>query len=458
MTSGPPARVRTAVLRRIVGWAMLVLLLGSLGGWLATRDRLPRRVRIATAAGGGLYHMLGRALAPGLERRLGRPVEVLETAGSEQNLELVRSGRAELAMLQGEVAGGEGVAVLTPLLRDAVHVVVRAGSDLAHPVDLEGRRVSLGPPGSGMRRTAETVLGHYGVDLESIDGRDRYFGDLLDDEGLEAAVVTTDLLNPDLGRMLATGGFRLLSVDDAEALSIRNPLLEPTRIPRGFYHERPPVPSEAVVTVATTTVLVAREGAPARLVEAALAALYDDYLRREIPTLVDRSQAARWRELPRHPAALGWFEPFSGLGLLADFMESLAALKELLFAFGAALYLGVVQWRRLEARERETEMRAEKERLDGFFVETMRLEARQMEEDDPAALRGYLDEVTRIKLRALEELTHEDLRGDVAFAIFLQQCANLIRKIQSKVEFLGSGGRYPQPTTVKGTGQRPPEG
>ena len=56
-----------------------------------------------------------------------------------------------------------------------------------------------------------------------------------------------------------------------------------------------------------------------------------------------------------------------------------------------------------------------------------------MKTDDPKKLRGYLDEVTHIKLRALDELTDEDLRGDQMFTIFLTQCSNLSRKLQLKI-------------------------
>jgi len=56
-----------------------------------------------------------------------------------------------------------------------------------------------------------------------------------------------------------------------------------------------------------------------------------------------------------------------------------------------------------------------------------------METTDAHRLEGYLDEITRIKLKALDELTHEDLRGDRMFLIFLMQCGNVINKIQSKI-------------------------
>jgi len=57
---------------------------------------------------------------------------------------------------------------------------------------------------------------------------------------------------------------------------------------------------------------------------------------------------------------------------------------------------------------------------------------------DPEKLRDMLNEVTRIKLKALRQLTHEDLRGDRVFLIFLTQCANLIGKIQAKMIHLES--------------------
>ena len=65
---------------------------------------------------------------------------------------------------------------------------------------------------------------------------------------------------------------------------------------------------------------------------------------------------------------------------------------------------------------------------------TVQIEKNQMNEKDSAKLKAWLDEVTKIKLTALTELTHEDLRGDRLFSIFLMQCANLIQKLQSKID------------------------
>ena len=52
---------------------------------------------------------------------------------------------------------------------------------------------------------------------------------------------------------------------------------------------------------------------------------------------------------------------------------------------------------------------------------------------DVDELQEDLDKVTAIKLEALPELTEAEMRCDLAFSIFLDQCASLINKIQLKI-------------------------
>jgi hypothetical protein len=118
---------------------------------------------------------------------------------------------------------------------------------------------------------------------------------------------------------------------------------------------------------------------------------------------------------------------------MANVMESLAATKELLFAFGAGAYLLWIRWRRLKEKESQERTSRQKERLDRLLQETLWVEKAQMETDDLKKLAAHLDQVTRIKLKALHEFTEEELRGDQSFSIFLDQCAGLIAKIQLKM-------------------------
>ncbi|MCZ7646527.1 MAG: TAXI family TRAP transporter solute-binding subunit [Planctomycetota bacterium] len=429
--------------------AMVALLVVSLLGWYVTRESLPDSLAIATAAPGGQYHKFGTILQPHLERSAGRRVELRATAGSPENRELLLGGQVQLAILQSGSVPMEGLAALAPLYREALHVVVRAGSPIQGLGDLKGRKVVLGPEGSGMRQSALAILRHYRIEERELTAHAGYFLELEQDPSLDAALVTTGLENEDLRALLSTGQYALLPVLDAEAISIRAPYFEPIKIPRGLFHEGPPVPAEDTPTVGTTAFLAARSDSGKKLVDATLEALYANHLKLDLPTLIPQAEAARWGLLPLHPAARAYHDPYEGIGLLANFLESISAIKELLFALGAGLYLLWDRWQLLKERARRAEVNREKEHLDSLLDRTVAIERAQMTCEDPAKLREMLDEVTRIKIQALEELTHEDLRGDRLFSIFLMQCANLIRKIQGKILALRTFGPRQGPASPR---------
>ena len=155
--------------------------------------------------------------------------------------------------------------------------------------------------------------------------------------------------------------------------------------------------------------------------------------RRQLSQLMTAAEARQWVKLPLHRVTQTYFEPYKGLVLLKDFMESIVATKDLVFTLGAGIYVLWLWRRKVVKRRTEAELAVHMRRLNALLDETVRIESEQMKTDDPKKLREYLDEVTRVKLRALDELTDEDLRGDQMFAIFLTQCSNLSRKLQLKV-------------------------
>jgi TRAP transporter TAXI family solute receptor len=425
--------LRSVAVRRWIKWAMVGVLLASVATWWITRDRLPDPIRIATAMPGGQYHRLAGLLGRRLSEATGRDVDLIETAGSVENSRQLLAGRVDLAILQAGAAPLGDLAVLAPLHADVIHVVVRRRAGLSSLAELAGRRVAIGAPGSGMHESALSVLEHYGLAGGEAELVESYFLSLLEDESLDAAIVTTGLLNGDLERLLATGRFELLPLD-ADAIGTRLAFYRPMSVPRGLYSERPTIPSTTVLTVGTTALLVGTSETSPLLVSATLDALYHPSVRESLPTLIRRGEARGWTDTPLHPEAADYLNPFRGLGTVASFMESLAAAKELLFALAAGLYLAWTRWSGLRQAEQEALLRAQKEKLDAFVSKTLSIERAQMSETDPERLRTYLDDVTRIKLEALEELSHEDLRGDRMFLIFLTQCAALSAKIQAKYE------------------------
>ncbi len=431
-------------LHRWIVLVMVTVLVASVATWWFTLPRLPNPIRIATAEQGGLYHEVGSILARELKARTGCEVEVVTTPGSVENVRRLSLGQADLAIVQASAVALDQVSVLTPLYPEPMHVLVRHELGMKSLPEFAGGSLAVGRAGSGMHQSAMHLLEQYHIEDEQVLREDRYFVDLEDSDDLDGAIVTTGISNPDLTRLLGTGRFQLLPIEDAGALSVRHPTLKPFTLPRGLYHENPPVPARDLKTVATTAVLAASPAIQPALVEETLGAVYQGDLRAECALFISRQDALNESPVALNPTAHDFLDPYRNLSLLANFVESLVGIKELLFGVVALAYLLWDRVRRLRERENEKQLSVYKERLDVFLDRTAEIERQQMHTRDFEQLERYLDEVTLIKLEALGELSHEDLRGDRMFLIFLTQCANLIRKIQTKMQLYGSDARPDQ--------------
>ncbi len=431
--------------RHLLKWVVPTLIVLSLLFWFVRREKLPDVIRVAAGQRGGHYSMFCEALKAPLEAETGSEIQIVETGGSIDNSVALREGRAEVAVLQAGAAEMEGLAALVPLFPEVVHVVVRKNLDgVQRFADLNAKALILGPKGSGMRAAAEDLAAHYGLKPATHDHEDSSFALLKTKRGIDGAIVTTGFPNAALDAVLQTRDFRLLPIA-GQALANRHAYFSAYEIPVGeFAHGT--IPESGISTVATRAFLAVRKDAPDVLVTKALDALYNHDLTKDVPTLVSFEDAVRWRIFPMHEASLRYFEPYKGMDWFANLMDSLAGAKELLFAFVAGLYL---LWRRrldLRAAQAQAEMIAQREVLDGFLERTVELERGQMDEEDPVRLKQCLDEVTHTKLAALDELTHTELRGDRRFLVFLSQCANLSRKIESKLAaYEGTKKSKPRP-------------
>jgi uncharacterized protein len=144
----------------VLATLVLVLPAGSCSGGPSLPGGL---VRIATGSPGGVYYLYGQAIAgliaqhwPNAEPR------VLTTTASAENLQLLLVGKVDVGFSQADVAasGGlpESLVALARLYDDYVHLVVPAQAPVRTIADLRGRRVSVGPAGSGTEITATRLL------------------------------------------------------------------------------------------------------------------------------------------------------------------------------------------------------------------------------------------------------------------------------------------------------------
>jgi TRAP transporter TAXI family solute receptor len=413
--------------------AAVTVVVAGVASWYWSRATLPPEIRIAAGQHDGLYHNLAEKLAEHLRVHCGRPVRVIETAGTEANVQLLREGGAELALIQTVAPTPDGVAGIAPLFPEPLHFLARKKDKdkrIQALKDLEKRKVALGLKGSSMCQTSRTLLDHYAV-ADVVDAG--YFGLLDTDPTVDAALVTTSWMNPKLVKLLQRDDVELIGIDDPDGLAARHPWLSATTIPRGLYPGKSPVPPKDVPTVAVTALLVGRSDASDRLVRESLAALYESDLRSRFPAVLSAKAAKNYDAAVMHPSVANYHDPSAALNRVAQALEFIAKSKEaLLGAVAVALLLwGLV--RRWRERVADAADQAQKQKLDEFIARTLTVELEQMDVTDPEQLRPFLRRVTQIKQEALRELTGEKVRGDQLFAIFLSQCAALSEKIQMRM-------------------------
>jgi TRAP transporter TAXI family solute receptor len=412
-----------------------LVVVASVAAWLLTRDVIPRPIRIATGTQSGLNHQLAGNLTQILNAR-GLPAQVRPTDGSRENRQLLLSKQVDVAMIKAGSVDFEGLEVLAPLYPDVVLVVVRRDRKIHKVADLKGRKVILGLENSGTRQVAKLILQHYRI-LDSIQEAGHYFSDIASDASIDAAIVSTAVTNPDLTALVRTRQFDILPIDEAGALAMLYPNFHQTEVPRGVFLGDPTIPLETLNTVAVPDLLVGTPSSSPRMIDALLRALYDHRLRPQFPTLYPRNEAAAWCLTPVHPASRNFHDPYRGLGTAAAFLESLSAIKELFLAILALGWLGWERYRRLNEVALRSALSQQKERLDLFIDETVRLERLMLASlQNQEALENLFVQVSQLKLHALTELTHEELRTDQGFTILLAQCRDLVEKIQHGMDML----------------------
>jgi TRAP transporter TAXI family solute receptor len=268
-------------------------------------------VRLTSGTPGGGFFPIGDGMARAYATSLPLvDVRLLQSAGSISNVEAVERGDADMGLAFADVAymafvgrldgrpsrfeqlRGMAVLELTP-----VHVVVRVGSGIETVADLRGRRVGLGPPGSGTGLTAKLVLKAFGLESTAIRAESLQYNDAatrLGDGSLDGMFVSGSYPLASVRSATRSGG-RLLSLGGPAIDRLRHdyPFLRLTVIPGGTYPGHP----DPVHTIGVETLLVCRKGLSESLVHDLTRSFFDI-----LPFLSAQQDSLRMMDLDQAPA------------------------------------------------------------------------------------------------------------------------------------------------------------
>ena len=266
---------------RAYGAPIVIVVLGLVVAFMFMSPAPPKRITIAGGSAGGAY----AATAEGFAKTLGQfdvEVDVLETAGSVDNLARVKSGQADAGIVQTGLAsdlGQEGVRSLGAVFYEPLWVFHRKTAPMDSLQDVVGRRVAIGPEGSGVRVLAALLLSEAGVTPDqytAVPLAGQAAATALQAGEIDVALVVSGATAPWLSGLVGDPALSLLSMREAHALARRHPYLDEVTLYRGVLDLKAILPREDVMLIAPAAQIVVRQdlhpAIQSLLIEAALAA------------------------------------------------------------------------------------------------------------------------------------------------------------------------------------------
>lgn len=379
----------------------------------------PGTVTISSGPEGSIFRTNAEKYAKILARN-GVKLKILTSQGSQENLKRLADPtfKVDVGFVQGGLAGGSNIEKLVSLgslYNEPLLIFYRSSKELELLSEMKGRRLAIGPEGSGTRALVLTLLAANEIQpggttaLLDLDADDA--ASALLDGKVDAAFLMGDSASVDIIRKLVRAPrIRLLNVVQADGYSRRITYLTKMQLPEGALDLGNNIPAHDVNLVGPTVELVARKGLHPALSDLLLEAAREIHGRAGLFKRQDEFPALIQHEFQISPDARSFYRsgksflyrylPFWVASLvnriLVVFLPTIVVLIPVLRAFPKAyrwqIQLGIYRWyRSLLALERDMAAQFPPEKREEFLERLDHIEraANKMKVPASAADRFY---------------------------------------------------------------------
>ncbi len=246
---------------------LLVILAMLFAGYWFFHSAPPRTITITSGPEGSIFRTNAEKYAKILALN-GVKLKILPSQGSYDNLKKLvdPSFRVDIGFIQGGVTGGQNVDNLLSLgsiSYEPLLIFYRSARSIDLLSELRGRRLVIGPEGSGTRSLALVLLEANGIEsggptaLLDFDADDA--AKALLDGKVDALFLMGDAASPQIMRMLMREpGIRLFDFTQADAYVRRITYLNKLELPKGSIDFGKNIPDHDVYLIGPTVELIAR--------------------------------------------------------------------------------------------------------------------------------------------------------------------------------------------------------
>jgi TRAP transporter TAXI family solute receptor len=273
-------------------FGMVVIIVGNIVNYLT-----PPHLTLAAGDKTGESYIISEAIKKVIERRTNIQIQVEETRGTTQNIEMLSTGKAQLAMAQVDVAAEEignvssqskaNIRTVTLLYKDTFQLVVK-NPQINQFAQLKGKTIALAATG-GQYQSFLTVAKHFGLSekdfkITGLDSNDKPipgYNDRFADKDFrenkaDAVFRVRAIGNKSIANLVNNYQGKLISIPQAEAMKIKQPAFEAAIIPQGAYRGNYPVPNTNLSTVAISRLLLANDQVDANIIRKLIQTIYEN--------------------------------------------------------------------------------------------------------------------------------------------------------------------------------------
>jgi uncharacterized protein len=287
----------------------------------------PWRLTMASGWVTGVYYPISGAMSRiAYEKMPNISLSVESSGASVANAKLIGSKDADLAIIQNDIAfyavngqlmfDKEKIANMTGLFMlhpEPCQLVVTADSGINSPADLKGKRVAVGPLGSGTEANALQIVEAYGLTFSDFSATERLAAgeaaDFLKDGRIDAAFFTTGLGAAAIADLALVKDVKLVAIDNTHAkkLADKYPFYTTVKVPANLYRG---IPETQTVTV--VAMVVARKDLPTDVMYTFVKAIYENletiHTSHAMGRTVTLDRALDGMPIDLHPGATQYFK------------------------------------------------------------------------------------------------------------------------------------------------------
>ena len=274
----------------------------------------PSTVTMATGNKGGVFEYYGRQYRE-IFARFNIELKLRETSGAVENVKLLQDPESgvQIALVLGGVSDGKhapGLLSLGTVGNSPFWIFYSSNEPFDRLPQFKGKRIAVGPPGSGIRSAAEQILGKGGVN--STTATLLPFGGTAAVEALNEGKVDVVWSSgasdgPAVRSLLENPKVRLISFPTAEAFTIIFPHLVRLIFPQAVIDVDRNIPPEDVTLIGTTAKVLVRSDLHPEIVQLLLQAMVETHRGREIFQRIGEFPNSIDTEYPIAPAAMDFY-------------------------------------------------------------------------------------------------------------------------------------------------------